>query len=270
MVLWDSLSIKKPMEGACRFTMTEMMSGNSNKAVLESLVKYGMVFVDGVSPNVVSTEFVIRQLFPFIKDSWLGKMWTLTNATFDHPTSAYTSGYLAPHTDGTFISEQAGLIAFHCVKHTGTGGETILIDGFQVAEKIRQEHPDVFERLCKTNFVSAFKEPGAHYSHAAPFFILDAETEKVAQIRYNHVHRSPTVATARVRQYYHDMKLLTKYVDDPANQVVLKLNPGCVLIIDNWRLLHGRTAYNGIRALTGCYVGHDEFMSVARVNDLID
>jgi alpha-ketoglutarate-dependent taurine dioxygenase len=177
---------------------------------------------------------------------------------------------LSPHTDGTIVADQAGLEVFHCVKHNGTGGETILIDGFYIAEKIKQDHPDVYERLCKTNFTSSYVEPGVKYSHTAPFFNLDPVTNKISKIRYNHVHRSPTVASSNVRQYYHDLKVLTRYIDNPENQTVFKLNPGTVMIFDNWRLLHGRTAFDGIRALTGCYVARDEFQSFVRCHGLID
>lgn len=178
-------------------------------------------------------------------------------------------GYLAPHTDGTFTYDQVGVLVLHSVKHDGAGGETILVDGFQIAKKIKQNHPEAFERLCKTVFESGFKEPGVRYLHAAPFFIRDEISGEISQIRYNHSHRSPVAHSPNVRQYYEDLQLLTKYVDDPANRLVFKLKPGVVAIIDNWRLMHGRTAYTGLRYLVGCYIGRDEFQSVARYNGLI-
>lgn len=72
--------------------MDDAMSGKINSDVLQSLLKYGIAFVDGVPPTSESTEAVILQLFRFIKDSFLGKMWKLTNEALVHPGSGYTSG----------------------------------------------------------------------------------------------------------------------------------------------------------------------------------
>ena len=42
------------------------------------------------------------------------------------------------------------------------------------------------------------------------------------------------------------------------------LEPGKILLADNWRLLHGRTGFNGSRILSGCYLGRIDFMSRCR------
>ena len=39
------------------------------------------------------------------------------------------------------------------------------------------------------------------------------------------------------------------------------LNPGDVLITNNWRTLHGRTSFTGARVLSGCYISMDVFVS---------
>ncbi|MEQ2190902.1 hypothetical protein XENOCAPTIV_014230, partial [Xenoophorus captivus] len=38
---------------------------------------------------------------------------------------------------------------FHCLRHEGTGGRTLLVDGFYAAEKLRQRSPEKFELLCR-------------------------------------------------------------------------------------------------------------------------
>ena len=43
-------------------------------------------------------------------------------------------------------------------------------------------------------------------------------------------------------------------------KIEFKLMPGDLLMMDNYRLLHGRTAYNpneGKRYLQGCYIDYD-------------
>jgi hypothetical protein len=93
VILWNRESIQEPMKTSCRFSMNEVMSGKAKQDVLKSLLSYGVAFVDGVPPTVNNTEFIVRQMFP-IKESFLGKMWTLTNAALEHPVSAYTKGVI--------------------------------------------------------------------------------------------------------------------------------------------------------------------------------
>lgn len=38
---------------------------------------------------------------------------------------------------------------FHCLKHEGTGGRTLLVDGFHAAEQVRLQAPEHFELLAK-------------------------------------------------------------------------------------------------------------------------
>lgn len=37
-----------------------------------------------------------------------------------------------------------------------------------------------------------------------------------------------------------------------------------VIFIDNWRVMHGREAFTGMRQLCGCYLTRDDVLSAAR------
>jgi Taurine catabolism dioxygenase TauD, TfdA family len=43
------------------------------------------------------------------------------------------------------------------------------------------------------------------------------------------------------------------------------LRPGEVLLFDNWRVLHGRAAYQGARRLCGAYLNREDFESRLRL-----
>ncbi|MEQ2180839.1 hypothetical protein GOODEAATRI_005422, partial [Goodea atripinnis] len=50
------------------------------------------------------------------------------------------------------VTQRVSLIriqVFHCLRHEGTGGRTLLVDGFYAAEKLRQRSPEKFELLCR-------------------------------------------------------------------------------------------------------------------------
>ena len=51
----------------------------------------------------------------------------------------------------------------------------------------------------------------------------------------------------------------------PEAQVRFTLVPGEVLVIDNWRLLHGRAEFDGERHVCGCYLNREDYESRLRV-----
>ena len=56
---------------------------------------------------------------------------------------------------------------------------------------------------------------------------------------------------------------------DPAAEFWLKLRPGMLLFIDNWRLLHGRSGFTGYRELSGCFLDRDEWLGKLRAQRII-
>jgi trimethyllysine dioxygenase len=79
-----------------------------------------------------------------------------------------------------------------------------------------------------------------------------------------------TVPANKIRQFYSDIKVLAREFENIENRTTFKLNPGTVLIFDNYRLLHGRMSYSGKRVMTGCYVARTEYQSALRVHGFIE
>ena len=45
---------------------------------------------------------------------------------------------------------------FHCHEHSGSGGETLLIDAINAAEKLKENNPSAFEFLAKTHIPAKY------------------------------------------------------------------------------------------------------------------
>lgn len=141
-----------------------------------------------------------------------------------------------------------------------------------MAANIKEEHPEVYKRLTTTIVTGEYIEDGHHHRHSSPIINLDAVTGEVSQIRFNLYDRAPfkTVPSGKIRQFYSDLKVLSREFENIENRIVFKLQPGTVMIFDNWRVLHGRLTYSGKRTMTGCYVARTEFQSALRVNGFIE
>lgn len=78
-----------------------------------------------------------------------------------------------------------------------------------------------------------------------------------------------TLPQKKMLQFYKHYTALAKEIQLIENEWRFKLEPGTVCIFDNWRVLHGRTAFSGRRQMVGCYVARSEYLSVARRYGLI-
>lgn len=276
LVLWDrelitATSITSPEYA--RVTLNDLLCEDDvMRQVVDSLLRYGFAFITKVPPNQQSTEMAVKRIFP-VQRTLFGDMWTFSESKMDHSDTAYTNGFLGPHTDNTYFNDAAGLQVLHCIQFNGTGGETLLVDGFRAVEQLRENDRDAFERLCEYPLEAEYMEEDKHHQYIAPVIrkhpVLAGAVE---QIRFNPYDRAPmrTLAPEQVPQFYADYKKLAAEVHREEAQWKFQLTPGTVLIFDNWRVLHGRMAYSGKRVMTGCYVARTEFQSVAREMNMIE
>ncbi|MEP4258339.1 MAG: TauD/TfdA family dioxygenase [Rhizobiaceae bacterium] len=150
---------------------------------------------------------------------------------------------LVPHTDFSFTSWPTGLFVFHCLRPSPDGGgKTILVDGFHVAERLRAENPAAFKLLSSARY--PFRGHGSvkkdWHSHAR--VISTDEHGKITGIRFAlgsrmplPSHRDPDGA------YTKAIQAMLRLVLDPSCQIHLQLSAGDCLVMDNHRILHGRT-----------------------------
>lgn len=112
--------------------------------------------------------------------------------------TAYTTLALAPHTDTTYFTDPAGLQMFHLLSHEhGSGGSSILIDGFNAANLLKNESRAYYDILSsKPVHAHAVGNEGITIKPARTFPVLglrnsSSEKEKLElyQIRWNNDDR---------------------------------------------------------------------------------
>lgn len=178
--LWS----KSDIDGSnyARVTLNDYLCNDDvAKEVVQSLVKYGCAFIKNVPANLQSTEIAIKRLFP-IHRTIFGEMWSFMDNKA-HNDSAYSNEDLLSHNDNTYFSEAAGLQVLHCTSKAASGGESILVDGFNVLKKINAQHPDALEYLSKTPLPAEYIEDGYHFKHCAPIINFDPVTKQPDQLR---------------------------------------------------------------------------------------
>lgn len=174
-----------------------------------------------------------------------------------------------PHTDEPFRYSPPGFIFFHCVKSGAEGGGTsIMVDGFHVAERLRREAPEAFALLSRRAVVHHREHPGEVSFHAEGHAICLDREGAVTGIRFNDRSLAPPECPPEEMDALLDA--LAQFVEqlrDPDNQLRILLRPGDVLVFDNQRILHGRTAFDpnlAERHLRSCHVDRDAVHSRCR------
>jgi gamma-butyrobetaine dioxygenase len=185
----------------------------------------------------------------------------------DPISNANTGLSLPPHVDLATREYQPGLQFLHCLENSTAGGAGRFVDGYRVAEVMRDEHPQHFETLTTVEWRWANRSPHSDYRWSSTPLVLDGDGE-VVEVRVGNWLRAPLHADFDVVEAaYAAYRCLFEvtYRDDLALGVYYE--PGDVLAFDNRRILHGRDAYDhggGRRLLRGCYGEREELHSRIR------
>ncbi|XP_053703318.1 trimethyllysine dioxygenase, mitochondrial [Synchiropus splendidus] len=238
------------------------------KFFLQNYLTYGIAFVEGVPASVEATQEVVQRV-SLIRETTYGRMWSFTSDLARGDT-AYTQLALGAHTDTSYLQEPCGIQVFHCLRHDGTGGRNLLVDGFYAAERLRQLSPKSFELLTRVHVkhehIESKEGHRNHLTGIGPLLEVYPWNKELFMIRYNDYDRTVIDSAPHdvVQQWYSAHRLLATELRRPENQLWVKLSPGQVIFVDNWRVLHGRESFSGLRQLCGCYLTRDDVLSTAR------
>ena len=179
---------------------------------------------------------------------------------------AYTRAGLSCHTDNPYREPPPGLQLLHCLENDSEGGDSIVVDGFHAAALLARERPEDFALLTRHAVPFRFASADADLETRARLIALDDRGE-VAEVRFNNrsigaFDLDPEVMPAFYRAYRRFAETLRR----PALTVAFRLAPGDLFMVDNQRVLHGRSAVGpGRRHLQGCYADKDSLLSALRV-----
>ena len=240
-----------------------METAEGLKDWLEKIERTGFCFVEGVPPTAEATQALAERV-AYIRHTLFGGFWDFT-ANMEHKDTAYTTLSIGPHTDGTYSFDAPGYQMFHCLEFDGSGGESTLVDGFKIAEMLRRDDPEAYKTLASVRIPGRYLEEGVSLRAERPLFRED-ERGRLRQVSYNNHDRAPFwLPEAEMAAFYRALKAFDALANDPALVYQRRLEPGTVLLFDNWRVLHGRLAYEGHRRLAGAYLNKEDVESRLRV-----
>ena len=229
---------------------------------LRKTFEFGFCIATGTPPDAVATEALLRRV-GYVRETIFGGMWEFT-ADLTKADTAYTSLELRPHTDGTYSHDAPGVQLLHCLHFEGSGGESTMVDAFAIADHLRRDQPHHYDVLATVAVPGQYIGDGAHLVAARPVLRHD-HTGRLVQVSFNNYDRAPFLLDEDdMIAFYAAIRAFDTAVNDPSNQWRHVLAPGEAMLFDNWRVLHGRFAYTGVRRMCGGYVNREDVESRAR------
>jgi trimethyllysine dioxygenase len=259
-LLWDAKSVLPPPT----VPYDDVMSTNQGVAAwLRLVAQYGFAIAGGTPATPEATEALARRV-GYVRETIFGGFWEFT-ADLSKADMAYTTEELRPHTDGTYSHDAPGLQMLHCLQFDGEGGATTMVDGFRIADELRRQAPQHYELLSQVAIPGQYIGDGSHLMASRPALRHDHKGELV-QVSFNNSDRAPFLLPHdEMIQLYDALRAFDLLANDERLHWHHVLAPGEALLFDNWRVLHGRTAYTGKRRLCGAYLNHEDFESRLRL-----
>ena len=237
-------------------------SPEARLAWLTRLLQDGLVFLEEV-PTAESTILEVAPLVGRVLETNYGDIFDV-RAIPQPENLAYSDRGLGLHTDNPYREPVPGFQALHALVVSSDGGDSLFADGFAIAEHLRASAPEAFAQLTATAVPFHYRSGDAELRAERPLIQLSVHGE-VTAVHYNSRSIAPLSLHARdAARFYSAYRALATLLRDPRFQLRTRLDAGTLVVFDNQRILHGRTAFSSARYprhLRGCYLSRDSVYS---------
>jgi gamma-butyrobetaine dioxygenase len=260
--LWDGGLAKLP-EGDWRAVATDPAA---ELTWLEAYHAHGFALLRNV-PVKSGMVAEVGDRLGFVRTTNYGRLFDVVSVP-DPNNLANTALGLGVHSDNPYRDPTPGVQLLHCLVCDAPGGDSLLVDGFAAAEQLRAEAPAQFDLLTRVPASFRFADKDADLQARTPLISVDFERRVTAVHFNNRSFAGINAPVELIEPWYAAYRSFARILKQPARALVFRLAPGDLLVMQNERALHGRTAFDpnlGRRHLQGCYVDKDGLVSRMRV-----
>jgi hypothetical protein len=171
----------------------------------------------------------------------------------DLPYSQSMNG-IGPHTEAPVYGPPPRYLALHCHRQARCGGgHTGLVDGYEFLSFLDSADPELREWINDTpvEFVATAKPGEPDQRRVMEFILTPTEAGDVFRFSYNQFHYgdvNPSKEDLQQSQVANNASPLARFARLGEAYFVQRNTPvlipdGCMLIWDNWRMIHARSQY---------------------------
>ncbi len=202
-----------------------------------------------------------------LRDTNFGTTWPVS-VDIAPTSTANTPLPLPPHTDLPTRETPPGFQLLHCIKNTCNAGLSTMADGYAVVDHLRSHEPEQYEALTTLRWTFFNRSPEHDHRWSGPIIDRGGPGVPLTLRAFHPVRGFPAMAIEDQPRAYAALRVFSQVAASDEFQMRYPFKPGDLVMFDNRRILHGRTAIDaagGQRVLRGTYIDHDEVYSRLRV-----
>jgi gamma-butyrobetaine dioxygenase len=234
------------------------------KKWLQAIYSFGITIVEN-APTKNKSAFKILDKIGKYRETFFGTPFEVINKPKPN-NQAYTADALPNHTDLPYYEYVPGYQFLHCLKNNADGGSSTAVDGFAVADYLKNKEIKKFKLLNENEVV--FKDNDYTQKNIriqkSPIIKINKNND-YEEIRINlgamgTLDLSPNI----MHHFYEAYTFFYQQLHNKKFQIEFKLKAGDIFCFDNRRVLHGRTKFDansGNRHLQGYYIEREEIIS---------
>jgi alpha-ketoglutarate-dependent taurine dioxygenase len=232
------------------------------ETIADHLVTHGYAVIEAWDAEAATLKEISEhfgRVQSHIRADASGVVGISTEAAVNREWEKYRSEYIGvsaeeflPHTDGSYLHGLVyqddtyiqlfppKMLVLQCCQNAAEGGGNVLIDGQRVYRDLAKEKPKYLDALSTKGCVTYCRDDQIALDSAV-FETLD-DGAIMLRFRYD--------AAAYVANWALDAfnAVQADYFANPCYQSHLRLTRGQILLIDNYRMLHGRDAFSSGQA----------------------
>lgn len=222
----------------------------------------GAAILDGAECGEQASRDLARQIFAERTLAVPEAARVFEGGEYDSARDRVTNQIATPaHTDGFAYGDlYPDYMMLSCIRECATGGESVLIDGYEVHQQLLNDQ--MLNWAGQALATTVIDQTEQHMQTALSPIVMDnGRGRKMVRKTLEQKPAPTSVDPERDRQM---INIWLDTIDAAFEQAPrFKLHPGQTLVVDNYRLLHGRDAYEDLqRMLWRVWVWTDSALGV--------
>ncbi len=244
-----------------RFEHTDMDDPEIVADCFEAFARTGVVMIHGVPTTPGHLEQFIQRWAP-PHEVALGRVHDVLVDPAGY-NIAHTAEPLPPHNDmASYATPPSGQI-IHMLVNDAAGGDSIVVDGFAVAEQLAEADLHVLSTV-RASF-RQFSDRAETWTRAP--LIRRAADGTMEHLRFSNQLLQPMDPfDSNTECFYESYQRLCDRVLDPSNRAQFRMDAGDLMLLHGHRVLHGRTMFDpstGGRHLQDIYFEFEDLVNEA-------
>ena len=229
------------------------------RQLVEHIAQVGVCKVTGAKPSKAEAAQLIQRI-AYLRQSHFGNLVEINPSS----NSGYDETHL--HTDGAFNYDPPGIKLVQCLDKNTSPCEMIFVDALALVDKMKSEAPQTLSLLQNNPVSYQYLRHDINLITSDPIVTLDSY-DRLKRIRYNRKAQLPFSEQdlPKKQAFTTAFKQFESWVEEKSQQRKICLNPGEMVLWNNWRILHGGSAMNGNHHLAMCMANMEDFHSRLRI-----